>query len=133
MAFGTFTITSYKAKLDARLVSLGSIGKVIDIWAQTNLHGNGIKGTIFFQGDDLAQGALGSFKKLTPFDNKFTVYLPETYFEGVYAIVSTEKPVYMLYNSDQTFEQASDGATVEIKGLRIQTDDEDVGEGVDAS
>jgi hypothetical protein len=39
----------------------------------------------------------------------------------------------MIYNSDQTFEQANDGATVEIKGLRIQTDDEDVGEGVDAS
>jgi hypothetical protein len=85
----------------------------------------------FFQGD-LRQGALGTFEKSTPFDNKFTVYLPERYFEGVYAIVSTEKPVYMLYNADQTFEQANDGATVEIKGLRIQTDDETIGEGVDA-
>jgi len=132
MPFGTFTIISYKAKLDAKLVPLGSIGKVIDTWAATHLHGNGVKGTIFFQGD-LAQGAPGSFKKSTPFDNKFTVYLPETYFEGVYAIVSTERPVYMIYNSDQTFEQANDGTTVEIKGLRIQTDDEDVGEGVDAS
>jgi hypothetical protein len=50
MSFGTFTIISYKAKLDAKLVPWGSIGKVIDIWAPTNLHGNGIKGTIFFPG-----------------------------------------------------------------------------------
>jgi hypothetical protein len=132
MPFATFTIISYKAKMDAKLAGGFSIGKVLNIWASTNLHGNGISGTIYFQGD-LAQGALGSFKKSTPFDNKFTVYLSETYFEGVYAIVSTEKPVYMLYYSDQTFEQANDGATVEIKGLRIQTDDEEVGEGVDAS
>jgi hypothetical protein len=76
--------------------------------------GTGSREPFFFQGD-LPQGALGSFTKSTPFENKFTVYLPEeTYFEGVYAIVSTEKPVYMIYNSDQTFEQANDGATVEI-------------------
>jgi hypothetical protein len=134
MPIGTFTIMSYKAKMDAKLVGVLSIGKVMEIWASTKLHGWNITGTIYFQGD-LAQGALGSFKKSPPFpfNNKFTVYLPETYFEGVYAIVSTEKPVYMLYYSDQTFEQAQNDATVEIKGLRIQTDDEEVGEGVDAS
>jgi hypothetical protein len=132
MPFGTFSIISYKAKIDAKLAGGVSIGKVLEIWAGTNQHGVGIAGTIFFQGS-LAAEPLGSFKKLTPFDSKFTVYLPETYFEGTYAIVSTEKPVYMVYSSDQTFEQANDGATVEIKGLRIQTDNEEIGEGVDAS
>ena len=39
----------------------------------------------------------------------------------------------MMYFSDQTFEQANEGATVDIKGVRIQTDDEEIGEGVDAS
>lgn len=132
MPFGTFSIISYKAKIDAKLTGGVSIGKVLEIWAATNQHGVGISGTIFFKGD-LAPGALGSFKKVTPFDSKFTVYLPETYFEGTYAIVSTEKPVYMVYFSDQTFEQANDGTTVEIKGVRIQTDDEKIGEGIDAS
>ena len=84
---GTFD----KANIDAKLVVGISIGKLLEIRAST-LHGNGIKGTIYFQGD-LAQGAVGSFKKPTPFDNKFTVYPAETYFEAVYAIVSTEKPV----------------------------------------
>ena len=78
MPFGTFSIISYKAKIDAKLAGGISIGKVLEIWAATNQHGVGISGTIFFKGH-LAPGALGSFKKVTPFDSKFTVYLPKLF------------------------------------------------------
>lgn len=142
MPLSSFTVQTYKVKLDQKLAGFGGgliqIAKRLDVFAATKQHGFNIKGTLIFEGESLPT-PLGSFEKQSSNEpdinpkSKFTVTLLEKDFSHVYAVFRTEKPVYILYNADKTFEEAQDLQTVEIKGARIQTDDEDVGEGLDAS
>jgi len=137
MPASKFTIFNYK--IDVRVM----IGKskpgpiqlvfprTLDLWGGTQLHGNYIQGKIRFEDDVIPAG---TFTKNTPFDNKFLMTLPLKDFSDVYALLRSEKPIYLHYNGDETFEDAADGSTVKILTASFATGDwEGIGEGIDQS
>jgi hypothetical protein len=137
MPASKFTVLSYK--IDVRVITGRRPPSVIaplvsprtlDLWCGTELHGNGIQGKIRFQDDTPPEG---TFTKHTPFDNKFLMTLPLKEFSDIYAFLRSEKPVYLHYNGEQTFEQAADGSTVKILTASFATGEnwENIGEGID--
>jgi hypothetical protein len=139
MPISKFTIFNYKLNIQVMkllninpgpLQPLPTPPRTLDLWCGTQLHGNGIQGQVRFE-DGASPN--GNFTKKTPFDNKFVMTLPLKDFSDIYALLRSEKPVYLRYNGEKTFENAADGSTVKILTASFSTgeDGENVGEGID--
>jgi hypothetical protein len=113
----------YKVTIDERLLLLPLPMRLDLVASVPQIHTGAITGALIFEGTSLS-GALGLFQRLGPFDSTFTVTLPEKEFSDIYAVLRREKPVYLKYNAANIFENTPDGETVQIQGIRIQTDNQ---------
>ncbi len=134
MANSYFKVLGYQVnlrKISGKIPGF-NFSRIISLQTNPKQHGHYAQGTVYF-GADMAP-PIGKFKKTGPLaTNTFHVTLPMDYFDDFYAILRSEKPLFLNYTAPITYEDAAVGATGDITGIILQTENEPIGEGVDTS